>query len=156
MRPNNCKTRYITLAILFHCYCFANFVSSQTLEEESLKEVLIELRALEERLSQQNLDHERSSRALREVEVKISESSKELVLIQQQLSDQQEHIRNLENEIDEVQLRLNGERAVLYQQVRQSYFSGRQEKIKLLLNQEEPARLGRMVIYYDFLNRARI
>jgi septal ring factor EnvC (AmiA/AmiB activator) len=51
--------------------------------------------------------------------------------------------------------RLDSERGALAQQLRTSYVTGRQEVLKLLLNQQNPARLGRMVIYYDYLNRAR-
>jgi septal ring factor EnvC (AmiA/AmiB activator) len=33
--------------------------------------------------------------------------------------------------------------------------SGREEFVKLLLSQESPATLGRMLVYYDYFNRAR-
>ena len=36
-----------------------------------------------------------------------------------------------------------------------TYLSGRREMIKLLLNQQSPARLGRLLVHYDYLNRAR-
>jgi septal ring factor EnvC (AmiA/AmiB activator) len=47
------------------------------------------------------------------------------------------------------------ERDALASQVRMSFLAGRQETIKLMLNQESPALLGRMLAYYDYLNRAR-
>ena len=40
-------------------------------------------------------------------------------------------------------------------QTRAAYAVGRQEWLKLLLNQEEPARLSRVLTYYGYLNRAR-
>jgi septal ring factor EnvC (AmiA/AmiB activator) len=33
---------------------------------------------------------------------------------------------------------------------------GSQSRIKLVLNQDDPARLGRMLAYYDFLNRSQV
>ena len=33
--------------------------------------------------------------------------------------------------------------------------NGRQEQLKLLLNQRDPARLGRMMAYYGYFGRAR-
>ena len=36
-----------------------------------------------------------------------------------------------------------------------SYMTGREEVFKLLLSQERPASLGRMLVYYDYVNRAR-
>ena len=55
----------------------------------------------------------------------------------------------------EVSDRLTAERQVLAEQVRMAYLSGRREMTKLLLNQESPARLGRLLVYYDYLNRSR-
>ena len=40
-------------------------------------------------------------------------------------------------------------------QVRAAYAMGRQEYLKILLNQENPATVGRVVTYYDYLNKAR-
>ena len=51
--------------------------------------------------------------------------------------------------------RLTDERRVLAEQVRMTYLSGRGEMTKLLLNQQNPARLGRLLVYYDYLNLAR-
>lgn len=40
-------------------------------------------------------------------------------------------------------------------QVRSAYAMGRDEELKLLLNLEDPARAGRVLTYYGYLNRAR-
>jgi septal ring factor EnvC (AmiA/AmiB activator) len=36
-----------------------------------------------------------------------------------------------------------------------AYMNGRQEQLKLLLNQQDPAKLGRMIAYYGYFGRAR-
>jgi murein hydrolase activator len=46
-------------------------------------------------------------------------------------------------------------RAGLVQQMRAAYMIGRQEPLKLLLNQQDPARAGRMFAYYSYFGRAR-
>ncbi len=51
---------------------------------------------------------------------------------------------------------LAGEREELARQLRAAYTSGRQERIKLLLNQKDPAQLGRMMVYYGYLNEERL
>lgn len=45
---------------------------------------------------------------------------------------------------------------LLEKQIRAAYMIGRQEYIKLLLNQEDPALIGRTMAYYDYFNRARV
>jgi len=48
------------------------------------------------------------------------------------------------------------EKAKLATQVRAAYLIGRQEQLKLVLNQEDPAQVTRMLGYYAYFNRARI
>lgn len=47
------------------------------------------------------------------------------------------------------------ERDLLARQLRAAYATGRQERIKLMLNQEDPGTLSRALAYYDYLNKAR-
>jgi septal ring factor EnvC (AmiA/AmiB activator) len=141
------------LAVLWCCVvCSA---AAQISEEESLEAVRSQIKLLEERLTEQNVERDKRHRMLRLVEVAISNSAKKIGIIQKDLRNQHEQIRLLEDEIEAVEGRLVGERDALSQQIRMNYLSGRQEKLKLLLNQEDPARLGRMMVYYDYLNRAR-
>jgi septal ring factor EnvC (AmiA/AmiB activator) len=50
---------------------------------------------------------------------------------------------------------LQAERGVLAAQVRAAYMIGRQEQLKLLLNQGNPAGLGRTLAYYGYFAQAR-
>jgi murein hydrolase activator len=50
---------------------------------------------------------------------------------------------------------LQAERDVLAAQVRAAYMIGRQEQLKLLLNQSNPASLGRTLAYYGYFAEAR-
>jgi septal ring factor EnvC (AmiA/AmiB activator) len=50
---------------------------------------------------------------------------------------------------------VDAERAVLASQVRAAYMIGEQERIKLLLNQSDPATAGRMAEYYGYFARER-
>ena len=49
---------------------------------------------------------------------------------------------------------LDGERAELAGELRTAYVNGREEQLKLLLNQEDPANFGRMLAYYGYFGRA--
>jgi murein hydrolase activator len=50
---------------------------------------------------------------------------------------------------------LEAERGTLAAQMRAAYMIGRQEQVKLLLNQGNPAIVGRMLIYYGYFARER-
>ncbi|MFL2546459.1 MAG: murein hydrolase activator EnvC family protein [Candidatus Rariloculaceae bacterium] len=129
--------------------------AAQADETQALEEVQSELRALESRLESQREERDASSRALRAAELETANAAGALRDIRAQLAEQRSRQQTLTGEMRQANARLDGERDALTQQIRMSYIAGRQEGVKLLLNQDTPARLGRMVVYYDYLNRAR-
>ena len=129
--------------------------AAQRSEEAALEAVREEINALERRLTRQHVERDAGYRALRAAEVEISASASELGVIREGLEAQRARSRALEQETLAARERLAGERQALVDQVRASYLVGDQEVLKLMLNQEDPARLGRMMVYYDYLNRAR-
>ena len=130
-------------------------VAAQSSEEQALEAVREEIHALERRLVQQHVERDARYRALRASELEMSASISELRIVQQELDVQRERVGELEEDTVEVRARLAVEREALVEQVRANYFAGRQELLRLLLNQENPARLGRAMVYYDYLNQAR-
>ena len=129
--------------------------AAQGPEAEALEAVRQQIEALESQLASQHVERDSGYRALRAAELEISASAGELDRIRERLDAQRERTRVLQQETRAAQDRLAAEREALAAQVRASYLAGRQEVLQLLLNQEDPARLGRMMVYYGYLNRAR-
>ena len=92
---------------------------------------------------------------LRKVETDIGERNAALRRLRDQQSETARRIGELERERVAVEARIGVERDSLAAQVRAAYVTGRNERLKLLLNQQDPAHLGRMVVYYDYFNRMR-
>lgn len=61
----------------------------------------------------------------------------------------------LRAEQSRTQRALEAERDELRAQLRSAYMSGRQEQLRVLLNAQDPATLGRLLTYYSYLGRAR-
>ncbi|MGI9257430.1 MAG: murein hydrolase activator EnvC family protein [Gammaproteobacteria bacterium] len=120
-----------------------------------LRQVQDEIRALEERLAGQEAELESEAAALRAAEIRSSESAASLREVRSELNTQRSRQEEIRQSALETDARLGRERAYLAEQVRMTYATGRQEALRLVLNQESPARLGRMVVYYDYLNSAR-
>lgn len=111
--------------------------------------------ALQRKIARQITERDKQARALRALELKIAASNRKLGEIHTDLRAQQARQRSLDVEQQQADKRLAAERAALGRQVRMSYMTGREEVFKLLLSQETPADLGRMLVYYDYYNRAR-
>lgn len=92
---------------------------------------------------------------LREAELGVQSARKELDEIRGQRLAAEARVRELEAEQARREKELDGERAELAGELRAAYINGREEQLKLLLNQEDPTSFGRQLAYYGYFGRAR-
>ena len=92
---------------------------------------------------------------LRDAELGVQSARKELDEIRAQRLAVEARVRELEAERVRREQELDGERAELAGELRTAYVNGREEQLKLLLNQEDPSNFGRMLAYYGYFGRAR-
>lgn len=92
----------------------------------------------------------------------LEDNEKNAAVIQQQLGRLDNEIAAKVGEIRELQKKqedqlneLQAQRELLGEQIRAAYITGRSDYLKLLLNQENPQRIGRVLAFYDFHNRTR-
>jgi septal ring factor EnvC (AmiA/AmiB activator) len=121
-----------------------------------------ELRKLNQRIDKVrktvNADVEKRDKLavqLREAELGVQSARKELDEIRAQRLAVEARVRELEAERVRREQELDGERAELAGELRTAYVNGREEQLKLLLNQEDPSSFGRMLAYYGYFGRAR-
>lgn len=120
-----------------------------------LAKVRKNIEALERRLAKQIDEHGAAGRALRAAELEVAAASRKLDTTRKEVSALETRQGVLASETDRAAARLGNERAALAEQLRLRYMSGRQEVVKLVLSQESPAALGRMLAYYDYFSTAR-
>jgi septal ring factor EnvC (AmiA/AmiB activator) len=133
----------------------AGRAAAQGDDEHALGAVREEIRAVEARLSRQTTERDVELKNLRSAELAAAAASEELKRVRTELREQRARHDTLARESAEAARRVARERDALAGQVRLSYMTGREELVKLLLSQENPATLGRMLVYYDYFNRAR-
>jgi len=127
----------------------------QRKSEAELKTVRKEIKDLEARLTRDTARRDEGAKALRAAELESADATRKLADVRAKLNEQRAARRTLGEQTDRAHQRLTTERAALGSQVRMSYIAGRAEVFKLLLSQQSPSTLGRMLVYYDYLNRAR-
>ncbi len=125
------------------------------IKERELEEVRERISALKESMDRAALERDRLTAELQEVEIAISEQRIRLAEIERERRFTTERKRELDQELAEREAHLDDESLALADQVRAAYMSGSQEKIRLLLNQRDPATLGRLMAYYRYLNDYR-
>ena len=121
-------------------------------ELEKLRQRMGELRQSIEK-KQQEKDF--ASKFLKDIEVRIGERAYILKKINRHLRKQKRELKKLKKEQQKTRNKLASQRNILSQQIRAAYMIGQQEYLKLLLNQENPAAIGRTLTYYDYFHKAR-
>jgi len=96
------------------------------------------------------------SESLQESEQRIGRLARRLRILEGRLKRQRSRLHALQLQEGKQQQALDAERLLLERQIRAAYVMGRQEKVKILLNQQDPAIVARVLTYYDYLNRERI
>lgn len=92
---------------------------------------------------------------LQQTEAALAEARAAMRRIEERLGAQEARLRELERERAARQEALEAARALLAAQIRAAYRAGRNDFVKLLLNQEDPALVGRVLVYHDYFSRAR-
>jgi septal ring factor EnvC (AmiA/AmiB activator) len=93
---------------------------------------------------------------LRKQEKQISRVSRDIKRIDQDLAKLQNTLKKKRREKAKQLNILDQHKEALAQQVRSAYKLGGQEPVKLVLNQEDPALVGRTFAYYQYFTRARL
>ena len=125
------------------------------IKERELEQVREQIGRLKESMDRIATDRDRLTAELQEAEVVIAEKRTRLRELQRERDFSAKRKVELDAELAEREAELDAESAELAEQVRAAYMSGSQEKIKLLLNQRDPATLGRLMAYYGYLNEYR-
>jgi septal ring factor EnvC (AmiA/AmiB activator) len=126
-----------------------------SVKEQELEEVRERISKLKQSMDAAAEERDRLTGELQELDIAISEQRMRITDIER---DQQYTVNKkqaLDQELANREAHLDAESEALAAQVRTAYMSGSQERIKLLLNQRDPATLGRLMAYYRYLNDYR-
>jgi septal ring factor EnvC (AmiA/AmiB activator) len=141
-------------------FCLAAPFQSQAALNKDASEA--DLKKLKQAITQTqaNLKRFRSkestlTRSLRKSEVSIGELSARIRQVQSQLHEQQKQLNQLSSKRKELRQSKSEQEKLIGQHIAAAYKLGRQKKLKVLLNQEEPEKLSRAMTYYDYINKAR-
>jgi len=98
---------------------------------------------------------DKEAAGLRDAEKVAAAAARELQRTRAAIADHRTRLARLGQEKEASQARLESQRHDLAVQVRAAYVGGRQERLRMVLNQQDPSLLGRLLVYYGYLNRYR-
>lgn len=123
--------------------------------EADLEKIRGEIDRVRAQIARDAAERDRLTRELRTAEQSVAAARAELARIQRERNATGERRAQIAAQTRERRRTLEAEREALAGQLRAAYMIGREEPLKLLLNQRDPARAGRMFAYYGYFGRAR-
>src|SRR6185503_14859946 len=123
--------------------------------EAELKAVRAQIDKVQAEMARDAGKRDKLSRELEESEKTVGSVRGELEKLRRERALHAARRAELAAERASEESELAQDRGALAGQIRAASMIGRQEPIKLLLNQRDPSQIGRMLVYYQYFGRAR-
>jgi len=153
------KSLLLALALLYSTQSWAAAEQADNPDKEIAKQELKQLKSkiklLQSTLSKKRKQQSSALKKLRSSEKRIATASKILRSTKRQLKKKEYQLKRLRRQQQTLEVDKKAQKKALADQLRSAYMNGKQEYLKLLLNQQDPDELGRMLVYYDYMNKAR-
>jgi septal ring factor EnvC (AmiA/AmiB activator) len=120
-----------------------------------LKQLREKIEVLQDDLQSNRKKKTRAERQLRKIEKRVSRTRHALKKSDLALRDMRRKLAGLTGQRREADATLERQSDQLAREARAAYAMGRQQQVKLLLNQQEPAAVGRMLMYFSYFSRTR-
>lgn len=95
-------------------------------------------------------------KSLKTTDIAVGNIDYKLNALNQQLLKEQKILDHLQAQRAEYSAELSSQQDLLAKQMRSAYLLSNQSPLKLMLNQQDPNTLSRMLHYYQYLNTARL
>ncbi|MCB1573794.1 MAG: peptidoglycan DD-metalloendopeptidase family protein [Dokdonella sp.] len=130
--------------------------ASEAEARQRLERLRTDIRALTAELRATSGEKDEATRALREAETAIATALGGVRAIDAQLAERQQELARLEDQRAALANKLKAQREDLAVLLRSAYALGRNEELKLLLQQEDVDAIARVLAYHRYFQRARV
>ena len=93
---------------------------------------------------------------LADIEKRYGETAALLKTLQLKIEQKRQGLDKIRRDMQSFRQKIDELNKELAGQIRAAYSMGQQEKLKLLLNQQDPAVSGRMMVYFNYINKERL
>lgn len=145
----------VSVRFLLTVVCLIAGSEAHASQQEELENLRQRIAALQQDFDKTNESKAEAADALRESERNISTSNRKLYELAQQQSSAVQALSKLQQQSAQLNKEMQGEQLMLSKLLYQQYLGGKQEYLKLLLNNHDPNQVARELQYYDYIARNR-
>ncbi|CCK74527.1 Peptidase, M23B family [Oleispira antarctica RB-8] len=125
-------------------------------EQADLAKLQQEIKKLQTWLKETESEHDKLSEALRQSDEKIGGIAKKIDETRTLLNQERSRLKKLKAEQSQLRVLKSEQKQQLAKQLTSAQKIGNQGSIKVLLNQDDPQQISRMLKYYEYFNKARM
>jgi septal ring factor EnvC (AmiA/AmiB activator) len=129
--------------------------SAPASKQAELDSMRARMEAIRQAIAADLQQREATTVELKTAEVEVQSARQELGSLRAQRRASEEKLRELSSARQLTEQRIAAERGALAAELRVAYINGQAEQLKLLLNQEDPATLGRSLVFFRYFAKAR-
>ena len=154
----NYMLKQVPLIILLVTVLATNAVYADNTEEDyekRLRELQNSIEQLQQQLTKVKGNRNDLQQLLQQSEVDIGNLTKKIDLIKEAIEREKKRLSQLQSEYSQLESLRNYQQEQIIETVNQAHKLGRQSHIKLLLNQQEPSLISRLLRYHRYFIQAR-
>ncbi|MBD8614414.1 murein hydrolase activator EnvC [Pseudomonas putida] len=138
------------------CLLGPAFADERAQTQQQIDATRKDIAELQKTLGKVQAERSGVQKELRTTETEMGKLEKQVEALQKELKKTEGELERLHGENAKLQAARVEQQRLIAIQARAAYQSGRQEYLKLLLNQQNPEKFARTLTYYDYLSQARL
>ncbi|WP_374939081.1 murein hydrolase activator EnvC family protein [Legionella bozemanae] len=141
---------------IFFCFTVHAESTSAVLQTQNkLKQLDAQINSLQQNLNSAHDKRGVLNKELSETEKQIGEGIHKLHSIQDDIKNKENRITELQKQVNQLNQQLITQQQLLANHVRARYQMGEYQPLKLLLNQDDPNKVSRILTYYQYIVKSR-
>lgn len=144
------------ILIALSCLLSPAFADERAQTQQQLEATRQDIAELKKMLGKLQEEKSGVQKDLKTTETEIGDLEKQVEALQEELKKTEGELERLDTEKKKLQSARVEQQRLIAIQARSAYQSGREEYLKLLLNQQNPEKFARTLTYYDYLSKARL
>ncbi|VVP31329.1 Murein hydrolase activator EnvC [Pseudomonas fluorescens] len=146
----------VLIALALTCLLQPAFADERAQTQQQLDATRQDIAELKKLLGKLQEEKSGVQKDLKGTETEMGNLEKQVDALQKELQKSESELQRLDAEKKKLQSARIEQQRLIAIQARAAYQNGRQEYLKLLLNQQNPEKFARTLTYYDYLSQARL
>ncbi len=149
-------SKRIVVCLLLSAICIREGIADVEQKTKELNAIQAGIKSIWQKMQSIQLQKKTIHTQLEEIENRYGETAAVLNTLREQIEQKRQNLVSIHQQMEQNQDEVSRQSKALAGQIRSAYVMGQKEKLKLVLNQQDPALFSRIMVYYDYLTKARL